>query len=349
MDRNSYQLLVITVVCLLAAVHATGLQKINRVEQEQARAMLHQVEEAIEKNYFDPNFHGYNLQSRFEAAEKRLSDVPNLVAALGVIGWAVEGLNDSHTFFRPPARNVVVYSGWQMDMVGENCLITAVDPSSDAWKKGLRPGDQLIKVESYEPTASTFRIIQQRLEDLLPLAEYHLVVTRPGQAASEITTKSQLVTISLTLFSSGDTQHQVDRMLEGYRFVNKTRMVEINDKLMIWKLPQFNLKQSEIEHLIGSARKHETLILDLRDNSGGGEDQLRWMIGNFFDHDITVGEMVERKGSEPLRISSRGNKGFGGKLLVLSTVRRRPPQKFLRALRSLKNAVQSLGTTRQDR
>jgi len=305
--------------CLFLATHMLGQQKANRVEQEQARSILRQVEETIEKNYFDPSLRGYDLHARFQEADKKINDAPTLVAGLAVINWAVEGLNDTHTLFIPPSRNVVVYSGWQMQMVGPECLITAVEPNSDAWKKGLRPGDRLLKVETYEPTLATFPIIRRRIDQLLPLVEYHLVVASPGQASRQLTTKSQLITLPQTtnFFTGGDVQHQLQHMFEGYRLLTKSRTSEVSDKLMIWKLPEFNLSQVETERLFGTARKHETLILDLRDNHGGGEDPLRWMIGNVFDHDITVGEMIERTQSAPLLASSRGEKAFGGKLIVL--------------------------------
>lgn len=313
-------LIVATVLaCLLAAVHTPAQQKVNKVEQDQARSILHQVEETIEKNYFDPGFHGYDLHARFQEADKKLNDAPSLVAGLGVINWAVEGLNDSHTYFIPPSRNVVVYSGWQMQMVGQDCLITAVEPNSDAWKKGLRPGDQLLKVESYQPTPATFQIIRGRIDELLPLVEYHIVVASPGKASREITTKSLLITLPQTVnfFLGGDGQHQLQRLREGYQLLTKSRTSELSDKLMIWKLPLFNLSQAETERLFGIARKHEVLILDLRDNAGGGVNVLDWMISNVFDHDIVVGERIERSGSSPLRVSSRGDKAFGGKLIVL--------------------------------
>jgi C-terminal processing protease CtpA/Prc len=312
-------LVAIFLAYLVAAVCTSAQEKLNRVEQEQARAILHQVEETIEKNYFDPTFRGIDLHARFQEANKKLNDVPNLVAGLGVVVSAVEGLSDSHTIFVPPARNVVVYSGWQMEMVGENCIITAVEPNSDAWEKGLRPGDQVLKIQGYEPRRSTFRIIDQRINQLLPLAEYRLVVASPGQASREIITKSQLVTLPQTsnYFLGGDGQHQIRRLIEGYQLLTRPRTNELNDKLMIWKMPRFILPKSEIDRLFGTARKHEVLILDLRDNSGGAEDALRSMISNVFDHDIVVGDMIERSGSGPLRISSRGDRAFGGKLIVL--------------------------------
>jgi hypothetical protein len=87
--------------CFLLATHLLGQQKANRVEQEQARSILRQVEETIEKNYFDPSLRSYDLHARFQEADKKINDAPTLVAGLAVINWAVEGLNDSHTFLYP--------------------------------------------------------------------------------------------------------------------------------------------------------------------------------------------------------------------------------------------------------
>lgn len=101
MTRNTSFMIIIALGCLLASTHAPGQQKANRVEQEQARSILRQVEETIEKNYFDPALRGYDLHARFQEADKKINDAPTLVAGLGVINWAVEGLNDSHTFFIP--------------------------------------------------------------------------------------------------------------------------------------------------------------------------------------------------------------------------------------------------------
>jgi C-terminal processing protease CtpA/Prc len=318
MKRNRQLLVALFLACSFTA-YTSGQQKLNRVEQGQARAMLQQVEQAIEKNYFDPAFRGIDLHARFQEADKQLNDVPNLVTGIGVVVWAVEGLNDSHTIFVPPARNVIVFSGWEMAMVGENCMITAVQSGSDAWDKGLRPGDQVMRVEGYEPRRDTFRMMDLRIERQLPLAEYQFVVSSPGQASRAITTKSKLVTLPQTTnyFLGGDAQHEIRRLNEAYQLLTKTRTNEVNEKLMIWKLPQFNLSQTDVERYFGTARKHDALILDLRDNAGGGDESLHWMIGNVFNQDVVVGDMLERTGSTPFKVSSRGDRAFSGKLIVL--------------------------------
>ena len=177
---------------------------------------------------------------------------------MNVVGWAVQGLNDSHTTFIPPLRNVLVYSGWRMEMIGRTCVISAVEPNSDAWKQGLRPGDVVQKVDDYQPTRSNFGQIRYIFSVLAPLAQYHFVIGAAAQPARSVTTKSRLVNIPLTNMPGATTTQQLQRWSEGNWVVYKTRAVEVNDKLMIWKMPIFGLPEGEIKHEVAAARKHET-------------------------------------------------------------------------------------------
>jgi C-terminal processing protease CtpA/Prc len=306
------------VAILVAASYSSG-QKVNKVEQEQARAILHQVQETIEKHYYDPTFAGIDFRGRFVSADKQIGDQASLAGGLAIVAWAVEGMNDSHTSFIPPLRNVIIDKGWEMGMVGEKCLISAVQPGSDASKQGLRPGDEVLKLESYQPSRATFAKIEYRVSVVAPLAEYHFQVASPGQVARQLVTKSRQEVFPAQVggFTGGDTTHQILRLIKGYRIVGKSRFVEMGDKLMIWKLPEFNLQPADTNRYMDSAKKHETLILDLRDNRGGDEEALRWLVGNFFDRDITVGDKVGRTGKEPLRFPARSKNAFIGKLVVL--------------------------------
>ena len=160
--------------------------------------VLLKVKDTIDKNYYDPTFHGYNLDARFQAAEQKLADVSSFEMGMNVVGWAVQGLADSHTTFIPPLRNVLVYSGWRMEMVGQTCMISAIEPNSDAWKQGLRPGDMVQKVDDYQPTRANFGQIRYIFSVLAPLAQYHFVIGDTPQSARSLTTRSRLVNIPLT-------------------------------------------------------------------------------------------------------------------------------------------------------
>jgi C-terminal processing protease CtpA/Prc len=317
-ENRAIRFILLPAAIVFAATYLSG-QKVNKVEQEQARAILRQVQETIEKRYYDPSFRGVDFRGRFASADKQIGDQASLLGGLAVVAWAVEGLNDSHTSFIPPLRNVIVDKGWEMGMVGEKCLISAVQPDSDASKKGLHPGDEVLKLENYQPNRATFAKIEYRVSVVAPLAEYHFQVASPGHAARELVAKSrqEVFPAELRGFSGGDTLHQILRLIKGYRIVGKSRFVEMGDKLMIWKLPEFNLQPADTNRYMDSAKKHETLILDLRDNRGGDEEALRWLVGNFFDRDINVGDKIGRTGKEPLRFPTRGKNAFTGKLVVL--------------------------------
>jgi C-terminal processing protease CtpA/Prc len=311
-----FALLPIAVLFVTAFLPA---QKVKKGELEEARAILRQVQDIIEKRYYDPTFRGVDLRARFASADKQIGDQPSFLAGLAVVAWAVEGLNDSHTTFVPPLRNVIIDKGWQMVMVGEKCLISAVQPGSDAEKRGLRPGDEILKLENYQPNRSTFAKIDYRVNVIAPLAEYHFVVASPGPTARQLVVKGheEVFPADIRGFNGGDTLHQIQRLVKGYRILGKSRFVEMGDRLMIWKLPEFNLQAADINRYMGAAKKHETLILDLRDNRGGDEETLRWLVGNFFDQDITVGDKIGRTGKEPLRVPARNKNAFTGKLIVL--------------------------------
>jgi C-terminal processing protease CtpA/Prc len=219
--KKTFCLLAAMLATLAVAVHSQARQKLSKNELELAHVMLLQVKDAIEKNYYDPTFHSYDLDGRFKEADQKLGDATSFEMGMNVVGWAVEGLGDTHTRFIPPMRNVLVYSGWQIEMVGQTCVISAVEPGSDAWKRGLRPGDVVLKLEDYEPNRATIGQIRYTFGALVPLTEYHLVISNPVEGTHSITTQSRLITIPMTAVAGGTTLQQLMRLREGDWMVRK--------------------------------------------------------------------------------------------------------------------------------
>jgi len=87
--------------------------------------------------------------------------------------------------------------------------------------------------------------------------------------------------------------------------------------VIIWKMPEFELDDSAVDHMFGIVRKHKALVLDLRGNPGGAVVTLEHMLGNVFDHDVKVGDRVGRKDLKPENAKTRGSNAFSGKLIVL--------------------------------
>lgn len=85
---------------------------------------------------------------------------------------------------------------------------------------------------------------------------------------------------------------------------------------MILKLPTFLPTETASQGIIGEARKHHTLIIDLRGNPGGAESNLQDLLAGMFEKDVKIADRVTRQTTEPL-IAKGSRKSFTGKLIVL--------------------------------
>src|SRR6185295_17839486 len=88
-------------------------------------------------------------------------------------------------------------------------------------------------------------------------------------------------------------------------------------ELLIWKLPSFELEETQVDDLMGKVRGHKSLILDLRGNPGGYVSALERFAGYFFDHDLKIADRKGRKEMKPQLAKTRGDKVFKGQLIVL--------------------------------
>src|SRR5205085_135315 len=105
-------------------------QQLDRIQRQQASDMLSNIKNEIQKNYYDPTFHGINIDDRFKAANEKLKQAQTLGSAFGIIAQTLVDFNDSHLFFLPPQRTSRVEYGWKMSMIGDTPFVTAVKPGS---------------------------------------------------------------------------------------------------------------------------------------------------------------------------------------------------------------------------
>jgi hypothetical protein len=110
----------------LAAPRAEYAQKIGKLEIEQGRNMLRNVKSEFMKNYYDPTFHGMDIEERFKLADEKMKKAESNGQLFGIIAQVLLDLNDSHTSFEPPIRTSRVEYGWQMKPLGGDCYVSAV-------------------------------------------------------------------------------------------------------------------------------------------------------------------------------------------------------------------------------
>jgi carboxyl-terminal processing protease len=302
---------------IFAALHPAYSQSFGGYDRERGRTILDAIKGDIKKNYYDPSFHGMDLDARFKAADEKIKQATSLGQMLGIIAQVLVELGDSHTFFLPPSRVSRTNYGWQMQMVSDKCYVTAVKPKSDAEAKGLKVGDEVWSIDGFAPTRENLWKMKYTYYTLKPRPGMHLVVRKPDGKESEFDVMAKVQDGKLIKDLTGQDIWELVREAETEDRLHRQRFYEVGDDLLIWKMPQFDLTETEVDDIMSKIRKRKNLILDLRGNGGGQVVTLQRLVGYFFDHDLTIADLKGRKEMKPMLAKTRGDKVFTGKVIVL--------------------------------
>jgi predicted metalloprotease with PDZ domain len=252
MGRKFRNLRFAALAALVCAITGSAQQKIERMTYEQRDAalqMLEFVRDTVKSRYYDPRFHGVDFNARYQAAKDKVKQADTLSEAYAITAWMLEPLEDSHTVFFPMLPEYKIENGWRMKFIGDRCYITAVEPGSDAAVQGLTPGDEVLEMEGFRIDRETVGKLFYSIEFLAPRSVIHLVVAEPNTAARELVVKANVQKVSRVLGFGFDLRDQdAIRMQKG-------RMVEIGNALMIWKMPEFGFDEKEVDRFISSAKK----------------------------------------------------------------------------------------------
>jgi carboxyl-terminal processing protease len=307
--------------CVLLSRLAVGFQQqpaaqhLSGLDRDRARAMLQMIASDVKKHYYDSKFHGLDWDARVQQARERIDGSPSLNAAFLHIAGALDSLNDSHTFFVPPRRPYKHDYGFQMQIIGDRCYVTRVRPQSDAEGKELKAGDEVLALSDYAPDRSNLWKMNYVNGVLRPQAALRLNVRTAAGIERELEVAAKMRPDGTQIKEPKDVFNDLIREGEDDFMLGRPRIVEMDD-LMVLKIPVFLFSDSDANDMIGRARRHKNLIIDLRSNPGGAEDSLKYLIGLLFDKDIKIGDRVRRDERKELIAKSRRNP-FTGKLVVL--------------------------------
>ena len=309
-----FVVLISSLFLLLTALLIAG--QLSNFDRNHAQSMLREVSADVEKHYYDPKLHGVDWQLRFHQAQQNIDTTDSMDGALTEIAALLDSLNDSHTFLIPPKRNYIHDYGFTPQMVGEHCYITRVTAGSDAEKKGLKVGDEVIAIDGH-------RVSRKVLWKLLYL--YDFLRPQPGLQVTlaDPSNHPQLVEVAAKIQPSEAINYRlhngINHMVREFTRASillHPRYVEKED-LIIIQIPAFDLSIVEVDDVIGKMRRHSAAILDLRGNPGGFTDALDRMIGGMFENDVKVFDRVMRTKTEAMTAHGRRHDTFTGKFAVL--------------------------------
>jgi len=316
---STVPVLIAAAVCIFLSGEPLRAQalKASGFDKSRGHDMISQIKEDLKKNYYDPSFHGVDIDARFKAADEKIKTATSIGHVFGIIAQALVDLGDSHTYFLPPGRNARTEYGWEMQMIGDKCLVTAVKPGSDAEAKGLKEGDEIWTVNDFGPTRDNFWKMEYFFKALRPQPGMQLTIKRPSGKEESLIVLAKITERKRIMDLASSDIFELIREEENAARFNRQRYTEIGADLFIWKMPHFELAEDKVDDLMGKVRKHKSLILDLRGNPGGYVTVLQRFAGYFFDHDVKIADRKGRKEMKPQMAKSRGDKVFNGQLVVL--------------------------------
>ncbi|HEU4932965.1 MAG TPA: S41 family peptidase [Pyrinomonadaceae bacterium] len=288
--------------------------QVSKGDREKGHKMLTDIVQMIRKHYYDPDFHGLDLDALSKEANEKINQAPTLAGIFAAIADLLRNLNDSHTFFLPP-QPVTYHHQWEMQSIGDKCYVVSIEPGSEAEIKGLKLGDQVVALNGVKVTRESLSLIDYFYSALNPQPGFDLDLISPEGTRRTLRIMAKENKQPPIGWNSGIAFRNAVSEYEKARRQYLLRTIKLNDKSILWPLTQFDLTAEEIDDTMSKIRNFDNLVLDLRDNTGGLEENVLRLIGHFFDHNVKVGDLKRRHETRPLVAQSHGF--FRGKLVVL--------------------------------
>jgi C-terminal processing protease CtpA/Prc len=343
--RMARLLLAFTLAALtLEAFLAQGgpsAQEITKLDRDNARMILKATREDLVKYYYDPSFRGLDLEAAFIAADAAITQSSTHAELFTAIAKPLTALDDSHTFFVPPAWAAKLEFGWNIEMIGDACYLMAIRPGSDAEAKGLKKGDRVLSVDGRSPTRANLWNILVTSRLLMPRASSLLVVRSPHGDEREVIARTK-VTPTKRVWKASTDLGDLIREIEDQSYLERHRFHEIGTDLLIWKMPQFDLAPEEVGRILKKVAKHRAVILDLRGNPGGAIETLEYMVGGFVGKQVPISDIKSRE-RMPSVVSRSPSNVFEGTLVVLIDSESASAAELLARVLQLSNRARVIG------
>ncbi|MDQ6786119.1 MAG: S41 family peptidase [Acidobacteriota bacterium] len=289
------------------SVSAQEQQRSIKDKRHDGLEMLKSVKQNLDDYYYDPTFHGVNIEEKYKIAQEEIKKAERSGQIYATIAQFLLELNDSHTSFQPPGLASYVDYGFRTQMIGDKCFVVAVKPGTDAEKQGVKVGDLVYSIETFEPTRDSLWKINYFYYRLSPQDIMRLVVQN-----SDGTLREFQVTATLR------TAKDIDKAaISSKGLLPPYECKDIGTDAIVCKLRTFLVDENTIDEMMKKVRQKKSLILDLRGNGGGYIVSMKKLAGYFFDHDVKIGDQKKRKATKEIITKTNKDKVFTGQLSVL--------------------------------
>jgi C-terminal processing protease CtpA/Prc len=300
---------------LFLLANPLSAQDVGRA-RDMAKDMLKIVSGDIEKNYYDPKFHGLDWRAETNHAREQIDKANSPGECFTAIVGLVGKLNDSHTFFIPPQRVDQAKFGFWAKPIGDNVLVYKLEKNGAAEKAGLQLGDRLATINGFNVQRESYDLMMLYFRLMRPVVRLEMMIERKGAI--------QPLAVNATIEKGVK-----ERDLTGdhiWELIREEQSEESKADKFLYNLlpgdvgyvsiPEFSEDNQYLTRLLKKIEGSKAVIIDLRNNPGGYTDSLAALASHFQSSEASMADIITRKKTEPVKLRPREPQ-FGGPLFVL--------------------------------
>jgi len=276
-------------------------------------AVLDEMKEIIEEHYYDTKYHNIDLKARIAIAKERIRTLQYNWQMYRVLAQFLLEFDDSHTNLIIPPRPDHYDFGFDMQMIGDKCLVTSVKRDGGGRAAGLEAGDQVLMIRNFAPSRADLWKMLYVIYKLDPIDKLELKVRKTSGEESTVVVKA--TTMTEKEFKEKRKQRKEQKINEGYK------CQELDGSAIACKLLTFDVEPDVVDRMMKVVAKYPKLLLDLRGNGGGLVITEQRLLSYFFDHEVKILDMVRRNKTEIRKTKSLGEKHYKGEVAVLTDSR----------------------------
>jgi carboxyl-terminal processing protease len=263
----------------------------------QTRAQVFdRVWKEIHEHYYDPAFNGVNWD------DVRATYLPQVKAAQSdrefyeLLNEMTGELHDAHTRFSSPEqwsnsrKQQHVSTGFSVDDIDGNAVITAVTPSSSAAAQGIEPGMTILSVDGKPVAERLAEINARRLASSSDRATRMMIYSRLLAGSPGSTVKLGLRRLDDSTFEASIVRHVISTVPDV-----ATDVLPLGYAYIRFDGFQPHIT-SQFRRALTRFRNSPGIVIDLRRNGGGDLSVLLSIAGYFFDNKTLFAQDSTRSG-----------------------------------------------------